>query len=265
LPTAIEKIYALGYQSKKNLQTVESSPGLFGSLLEQMEPYRQSENLCDVGCFTGKFLLTAQEFGWDVHGLEVSDQAVEFCQTSLSLDVRHGTLQTTDFSAGSMNVITMFDVVEHLPQPLLDLKCAHTILRPGGLLYLETPNYGSLARALLGKRWRVFFPWHFYYYTARTISLLLGKAGFKIARLNAVGLGPLSTFNAYQSLKNSGNISAPSLSSNVKSSHTLKGYIPYIRKVWHIVRALEHGPFKLLSRLGIYMGGKLVVWAERVP
>ena len=264
-PHAVADIYALGYKNKKQASfSTASNPALFGSLIQSFERYRRSQHLLDVGCFTGKFLVTARESGWHVHGVELSEPAVDFCRTSLGLDVRRGTLQSAEsFPPASMDIVTMFDVIEHLPKPLLDMERARSVLRPGGLLYVETPNYGSIARRLLGKEWRVFFPWHFYYYTADTISGLLERSGFEIVSVRAVGLGPLSRFNAYRSLMDSGNMTPASLADSVKRNDFARRYIHLVRRTWLTMKRFENLPFRLFSRVGLHLGGKLKVWAER--
>jgi SAM-dependent methyltransferase len=229
-----------------------------------MQPYWQLGRILDVGCFTGKFLSVAKEAGWRASGLEISKEAVEHARSQLGLDVRQDTLLMTDLEPETFDVVTMFDVVEHFQEPLLNLKKVAQLLRPKGILYIETPNFNSIPRYLLGKNWNVFFPWHFYYFNARTINNTLELAGFRVMKIQAVDIGPLSRFNAFRSLQNSGSISSMSLAKRLKNQGFVSAHLRSFRAAYHSIRNVENIPLKGLSLLGIHVGSKLVVWAERL-
>jgi SAM-dependent methyltransferase len=261
----VARIYSIGYRNKHGLQPVSQAASPYHKgLLKRMELYRQAGCILDVGCFTGKFLSAAKEAGWRPFGLEISAGAVEHARSQLGLDVRQETLLQTTLESETFDVITMLDVVEHFQEPLQNLKKAAQLLRPKGLLYLETPNLSSLARYLLGKNWNVFFPWHFYYFTARTIRHALELAGFRIVKIQAVDVGPLSRFNAFRGIENSGSISEQNLAKRLKNQGLVNAHPGPFRAAYHFVRNVENISFKGMSLLGIHVGGKLVVWAERV-
>ena len=137
--------------------------------------------MLDVGCHLGMFLEVARERGWDVTGVEPSRWSVEQARDA-GLDVRHGTLETVHFPDESFDVVTMWDVVEHLPDPLAELKRMHRILRPDGLLALSTMNVDALFPRLAGRRWPWYMQMHLVYFSRRTLHNMLTKAGYRVCR-----------------------------------------------------------------------------------
>jgi 2-polyprenyl-3-methyl-5-hydroxy-6-metoxy-1,4-benzoquinol methylase len=264
LMSEVARIYSIGYQLKHGVHPVSQSASPYHKgLLRRLQPYLHAGCILDVGCFSGKFLSAAKEVGWQAFGLEISKEAVAYARSQLGLDVREDTLLKTNLEPGTFDVITMFDVVEHFQEPLENLKKAAQLLRPKGLLYIETPNFCSIPRYLLGKDWNVFFPWHFYYFTAQTISRTLELAGFSVVKIQAVDIGPLSRFNAFRSLEKSGSISELNIAKRLMNQGLVSAHRGSFRAAYHSIRNLENISLKGLSLLGIHVGGKLVVWAER--
>jgi 2-polyprenyl-3-methyl-5-hydroxy-6-metoxy-1,4-benzoquinol methylase len=124
--------------------------------------------LLEIGTGAGFFLKAAARAGWDAHGLELSSEAAAYARETLGLD-----------EAGSFDAAAMFEVIEHLRDPMAVLRAARRAVRPGGVLVLSTPNLGALTRLALGNDWAVLSPAeHLYYFTERTLSAILIKAGF---------------------------------------------------------------------------------------
>jgi len=218
-------------------------------LLKKFERFRRSGHLLDVGCFKGFFLYSAARCGWTVAGTEVSRPAVEFARRRLGLRVEMGDLLSLPlFEDGQFDVITLFDVIEHLSHPDRYLKKAHQLLRRGGLLYLETPNVQALPRYLLGKRWTIFHGLHRYYFQPGTIERLLRNTGFDRIRTTTVGLLPLGT-----------NRDEPGCSAPGKGRRLLEHVpIDLMRSVKDTAETLLFVP---LDRLGWRIGTKMIVWA----
>ncbi len=220
-------------------------------LLRKFERYRRTGHLLDVGCFKGFFLHSAAHRGWKAVGTEVSEPAVRFARRQLGLRVELGDLLSLPpFEDGPFDVITLFDVIEHLSRPDRYVHRIHQLLRPGGLLYLETPNVRALPRYLLGKRWSIFHGLHRYYFQPGTIERLLRKAGFGRIRMTTVGLLPLGTS------RDEPGGSAP------KSGRRLLEHAPIdlLRSVKDTVETLIFVP---LDRMGWRIGTKMVVSAEK--
>ncbi|MFQ6131116.1 MAG: class I SAM-dependent methyltransferase [Armatimonadota bacterium] len=141
--------------------------------------------LLDVGCWTGDFLRRAHELhpDWLLRGLEPSPDAAAAARDRHGLDVLTGSLEEAPLPPQSCDAITMWHVLEHLPDPPAAVARSAELLAPGGFLLLRTPNYDSLYRRLYGRRWRGFLPReHLYIFTYDTLRRLLGEAGLDIVQ-----------------------------------------------------------------------------------
>ena len=136
--------------------------------------------LFEVGAGAGFFLKAAERAGWTVAGIEISMEGVEFATTRLGLDVRRESAEDVSVPASSVDVAVMFDVIEHLLDPVAALRRVRDVLRPGGLLVVSTPNLNALTRLALGSEWAVLSPAeHLYNFSAATLGRLLTRAGFE--------------------------------------------------------------------------------------
>lgn len=133
----------------------------------------------DVGCGTGEFLLELRVRGWQVVGQEVSDFAARIA-IEAGLDVRTCTLDRCGFEAESFDLVTLWDVVEHLHDPLAVLREVRRILRPSGLLVLSTPDLESPDSRLFTDWWHgLEIPRHLVLFGPETIGQALQYAGFQ--------------------------------------------------------------------------------------
>lgn len=146
--------------------------------------YKRQGRLLDVGCATGDFLDAMRSYpGWEVYGIELNEYASEYARTRLGLVVKTGTLDSVDFPEHWFDVVTLWNVLEHLPDPLSALKTTHRLLKPGGLLVLNTPNLDSLDARIFGPYWIGYeLPRHLYVFSRRTLRALVEKAGFSILK-----------------------------------------------------------------------------------
>lgn len=165
--------------------------------LKQLELFVQPGRLLDVGCATGFFLDEARKRGWQVEGLDVSSFGVEYAQSNFGLTARHGTLTELSFEAAAYDLVTMWDVIEHVPDPTAYVRRAAELLRPGGVITLATPDVDSLPARLAGRRWVGYklSEEHIYYFSVQTLSKLLADAGFEVVNVRHIGkYVPLSLF-----------------------------------------------------------------------
>ncbi|MDG2537164.1 class I SAM-dependent methyltransferase [Dyella jiangningensis] len=133
--------------------------------------------LLDVGCGNGVFLTRARAAGWSTQGIEPDPKAVAAAQRA-GLDVAEGTLDSCP-GLGLFDVVTASHVIEHVHDPLAFLRQIHDRLRPGGQLWLATPNAGSLGHRVFGKAWRGLEPpRHMTVFSLPALRLLLEQAGF---------------------------------------------------------------------------------------
>jgi 2-polyprenyl-3-methyl-5-hydroxy-6-metoxy-1,4-benzoquinol methylase len=125
-------------------------------------------DLLDVGCGKGHFVDVAIRSGWNAKGIEISEPAVEICK-KLGLPVEKLDFFSDKLKPQSLNVLTMFEVLEHVPDPVSFFRRCEDLLRPGGVLYFTTPNFNSLDRKLLGTKWRIIHYEHLNYFTIEAI------------------------------------------------------------------------------------------------
>jgi 2-polyprenyl-3-methyl-5-hydroxy-6-metoxy-1,4-benzoquinol methylase len=143
--------------------------------------------LVDVGCSTGQFLNLARIAGYDVSGIEFSDDSRMFAVDNFGLSVEPGSIHSAAQEPASLDFVTMFDVIEHVRDPLADMRAARDLLKPGGWFVLSTPNidglFPRLSRPLANRLdyWpHPEPPYHLYQYSVRTLAASLEKAGFTI-------------------------------------------------------------------------------------
>lgn len=136
----------------------------------------------DVGCAAGYFLSVLAARGWEVCGVEVSPFVARFARERYGLpDIRVGSLEEAGFAGASFDLVTFWDVLEHLVDPRRTLQVARALIRPEGVLVLETQNVRSLFARLLGRRWHHFKqPEHLYHFDRDTIARLLLESGFDV-------------------------------------------------------------------------------------
>lgn len=153
------------------------------NLLKGLEIYRKNGRLLDIGCGEGHFLSLAKEKGWEAAGIERAPYAVQICR-ELGINAISADLLKIDLEDSYYDAVTMFEVLEHLAHPREYLSKVNGILRKDGVLILTTPNFNCITRFLLQKKWSWINEEHLFYFTARTLRLLLNKCNFSIIKLS---------------------------------------------------------------------------------
>ena len=154
--------------------------------------FAPKKKLLDVGCGAGFFVKAAEEAGWVAWGVEISLLASEYARKVVRTNVRTARLEDAGFAPDSFDLVTMLDLVEHLPDPVETIALAHRVLKPGGVLIVATPDLRSLSRMFLGRRWAALSPAeHLANYDARTLRAALERCGFRIVAMkNLLILNP---------------------------------------------------------------------------
>ncbi|WP_169793735.1 class I SAM-dependent methyltransferase [Novosphingobium fuchskuhlense] len=167
----------------------------------------QRGQLLDVGCSIGQFAARAKAAGFAATGLEMNAASADFARGHFGIEVAEGTIHDAPQEAGSLDVLTMFDVIEHVPDPLGDLCKAHDLLAPGGLIVLSTPNIdGLFPRASLPLAKKLDYwphpepPYHLYQFSAKTLGAMLEKAGFAVCETRHFAIDLAYTFGQMQTL-----------------------------------------------------------------
>jgi SAM-dependent methyltransferase len=137
--------------------------------------------LLDVGCGAGNFLNHAKNRGWTVSGIEWVDYAAELARKQSTLPIYSGSLETAPLSPGSQDVITLWDVLEHLPDPMRAVQVCYRLLAPQGLLFFSIPNLASFSRSWFGQNWIGWdAPRHLYLFDDSVVQTLLVQNGFQL-------------------------------------------------------------------------------------
>jgi len=135
--------------------------------------------LLDVGCAMGFFPVEARKAGWEVEGLEPSRWAAEYARREFGLAVRGGSVAEAELGSGVYDAITLWDVVEHLTDPVDDFRRLAGALKPGGLLAFSTHSIDSLSARILGRRYPFLMSMHLTHFSSWTTGKLCEKAGLR--------------------------------------------------------------------------------------
>ena len=147
-----------------------------------------SPRYLDVGCSTGFVVEAARDAGWQATGIDLNPSAIEF-GASRGLDVRTVALEDAGFADGSFDAVSLFDVLEHLLDPLRTLRACIRLLKPGGIVFMYVPNYDSASRLLMGKDAHFIWPTHHLnYYTPVTLRDLMAREGLETVYVATEGL-----------------------------------------------------------------------------
>lgn len=189
----LEKFYSLEYfegeASRKGYSSYREDEAVlrknFRELLDRIVPERG--DLLDVGCAYGYFLDEARR-RFSVKGVEINDEVARVGRSRFQLDIRSGARALDDFAPDSFDVITLWDVIEHLGRPRSTLIQCARLLRPGGELYLTTGDIDSPLARMLGRRWRLMNPpQHITYFSRSTLTDLLASCGLETIEVERIG------------------------------------------------------------------------------
>ncbi|MFA5103949.1 MAG: glycosyltransferase [Candidatus Margulisiibacteriota bacterium] len=136
--------------------------------------------LLDVGANCGAFLKIASEAGYTAQGVEPSGWCTDYARQKLGQKVTKGTVSDLDPSEKEFDVVTMFDVLEHLLNPINDLELVNKRMKKGGMLILSTLDIDSILPKILGGKWPWLMDMHIYYFNSQIIEQILQKTGFKV-------------------------------------------------------------------------------------
>lgn len=197
-------------------------------------------SILDVGCGKGDFVDAALDGGYKAEGIELAQPAVDIAR-GYGLPVTKLDFFSSEIQESSRDVMTMFEVIEHLPDPVAFLRRAEMVLKPGGLLYMTTPNFNSLDRRVLGSKWKAIHREHLSYFTPST---LLGA----IRNNTTLELLHLETRNISEELINHIKDRVRRVSSRNSGGHAIDKYAP--SKPIDFRTKIETSPILLLLKCG---------------
>jgi len=203
--------------------------------------------ILDVGCGFGRFLLEAKSAGADAVGCDLSPEAYGYANSRLGITVYQSELHLCSSSIGSVDAVVMRDFIEHANEPLIDIQAAVSILKPGGLLLLHTPNGGEAGTNIeRAKKWvgfRVDLE-HLQYLSPRTINCLSHEFNLRIERLGAFGFPGLKGIDKLPKRREKNSVRARDIAKRIPCMRTV---VKTLRAVKAEVNGGHHDP-----RLGSY-------------
>ena len=136
----------------------------------------------DIGCAGGASLVAARSLGFEPVGVEPSRWMTDFGRRTYGVEIHDGILQPGMFSPRSFDLITLWDVLEHIPEPKPLLELVGDLLRPDGVFLVSYPDFRSIMGRILGERWPFWLSVHLLYYDRTTIARQLEICGFRVDR-----------------------------------------------------------------------------------
>jgi 2-polyprenyl-3-methyl-5-hydroxy-6-metoxy-1,4-benzoquinol methylase len=135
--------------------------------------------ILDIGCATGIFLNEMQKRDWDCKGIEPDQEAADYAQSRFGLDVFHGVLENSHLPSNTYDVVSLWDVLEHVYDLKFTISEIFRVLKPGGMLIATLPNAIAFERYIFGKYWVGWeVPRHYRTFTPKTIKQFLGNYKF---------------------------------------------------------------------------------------
>lgn len=180
--------------------------------LDELNKNRRTNRLLEIGCGDGTLLKLARDRGWQVAGIDISKKAVELAREQYELNVLNGKLNEKlvhQLGTHSFDVVIMWGLLEHLPEPLELLRLTHLLLRKGGIIIIYTPNADSVFHRMARLSYyltcglvpvlmrRVVIAMHCMYFTPKTLKGALIDCGFKIREINKVDINLELIFKAH--------------------------------------------------------------------
>lgn len=147
------------------------------------EPNR--ENILEIGCSAGYFLLRARARGWNTYGIDMDRNAIKYAQENYNLNVTYGSVSELSYPPDFFKAIVLIGVLEHIPDPVSFLNLVQRFLKLGGVIMLAVPNASGL-NAKLSRfsrhGWDMFCePGHLYHFNIKTLSLLAEHCGLSVS------------------------------------------------------------------------------------
>jgi 2-polyprenyl-3-methyl-5-hydroxy-6-metoxy-1,4-benzoquinol methylase len=163
------------------LEEEEGRVATFSESLQHVQRFVPKGRLLDVGCHIGTFLELAEQGGFEVSGVEPSRWAAQIARDRIAGQVHNGAVEDAPVPQRHYDAVTIWDVIEHLPDPASDLRAIRQALRPGGILAISTMDVDALFPRVAGRRWPWYMQMHLVYFSRRTLAEMLRREGFEIA------------------------------------------------------------------------------------
>jgi 2-polyprenyl-3-methyl-5-hydroxy-6-metoxy-1,4-benzoquinol methylase len=173
-------------------QEVTSNLDIYLRRCRQYVGNHRKLRLLDIGCGTGTLMTRAAIQGFDCQGIEICEGLAQVARRQFANRVHGDFLNRLNFPANSIDVVTMYDLIEHLPDPAGELHLVHGLLKPGGILFMLTPNDDALFRRIARMAYHcsfhnydrpmkaLYYDHHLSYFTTSSLTTLIQTVGFHL-------------------------------------------------------------------------------------
>lgn len=152
----------------------------FKESLKKIKRFQKNGRVLDVGCAAGYFVHEAKKTGFEAVGLEPNKYLANWGRKNLKVDIINSLFEKKTSQNKQFDVITFWDVLEHLSDPAINLKKSAQLLKRGGILIISYPDMGSLPARILKSRWWFVISGHLFYFDHESLSQYMHKYGFEI-------------------------------------------------------------------------------------
>jgi 2-polyprenyl-3-methyl-5-hydroxy-6-metoxy-1,4-benzoquinol methylase len=197
-PTAedYERVYGAYNYSGEDAARTELNIQKERSIVNGLMRYRSTGLVLDIAAGAGRFLERFAERGFSCHATEFSEPMCQFLEDK-GIRTFRGGLFPEGAEPGSYDIVVFTEIIEHINNPIPVLHNIHRLLRPGGALYITTPNFSSLERRLLKSDWgMICWPEHITYWTSRHLHRALRETGYSKKLLRTQNISPYRVMQA---------------------------------------------------------------------
>lgn len=146
-----------------------------------LKKYSENGTLLDIGCSYGFYLTIFKKRGYKTFGIDISEKALNYAKKTLKLSVKRGKIDNFSVKGKKYDIITLFDVIEHLANPKKTISKISQMLKKDGIIVIQTPNYPSIVSRLTREKWFwLLIPQHLFLYSTRSLKFLLANNGFSV-------------------------------------------------------------------------------------
>jgi SAM-dependent methyltransferase len=178
-PTEMQRHYTDAYDRLISAAG-QNSPHRWRERKKTLAQYKQSGAILDLGCSSGSFLQSLPSESWELSGIEMSADSARSAEANTGAKVFVGEILEASFPPESFDVITCFDVLEHLYEPRKIMARIAEWLKPGGIFYVLVPNVDSAEARVFGSYWHgLELPRHLFHYSPASLKFLAESAGFR--------------------------------------------------------------------------------------
>ncbi len=171
-----------GYSYQDERKAPDHFSHVWDRRIRVIRKYIKEGNFLDVGCSFGGFLKAASKY-FVPHGIELSSYAAGHAKSVLGDSVHAGTLADHPFPKEYFSVISMIELLEHLPEPIPALRECYRLLRSQGLLIIQTANMDGMQAKILGAKYGYFLPGHLSYFSKKCLIMALKNIGFRVIKV----------------------------------------------------------------------------------